>query len=94
MERLDDGAVVGRIVRADGFGNLLTDVPATACPAAKQATLRGRTVPTGRTYADVAPGEPVALVGSNGRWEIAVRDGSAAEEFLIDDGAPVRLDPL
>ena len=93
IETLDDGAVVGRVVRADGFGNLLTDVPGDACPRANSATLGGREVPVGRTYADANEGEPIALIGSNGRWEIAVRNGSAAQEFLTGEGDPVRFDP-
>ena len=93
VETLSNGAVVGRIARADGFGNLLTNVPGDACPRATSATLGGREVPVGRTYADVPEGEPLALIGSNGRWEIAVRNGSAAQEFLIGEGDPVRFDP-
>ena len=93
VERLDGGAVVGRIMRADRFGNLITNVPRSACPGAKRVVVGGRTVPVGRMYADVPAGEPVALVGSNGRWEVAVRNGSAAQEFLCREGDPVRFDP-
>jgi S-adenosylmethionine hydrolase len=39
-----------------------------------------------RTYADVAPGSPLALVGSNGLIEIAVREGSAAAELTLARG--------
>ena len=92
VETLDDGAVVGRIARVDWFGNLLTNVPGTVCPQARTATLGGRTVPVGRTYADVKEGEPIALIGSNGRWEIAVRNGSAVQELSTAEGDPVRFD--
>ena len=47
-----------------------------------------------RTYADVAQGEPVALVGSSGLVEIAVRDGSAAEQLGLRRGSGVALLPL
>jgi S-adenosylmethionine hydrolase len=48
-------------------------------------------VPLRRTYADVAPGEPVALVGSSGLIEIAVRDGNAATTLGLQRGSVVRL---
>jgi S-adenosylmethionine hydrolase len=44
-----------------------------------------------RTYADVAPGEMLALVGSSGHLEIAVREGSAAEELGVCPGDEVVL---
>lgn len=84
-----DGTVLGVVTRADRFGNLLTNVPRSACPSAASATLAGRTVPAGRTYADAAPGEPLALIGSNGRWEIAVRNGDAAAAFGAEPGDAV-----
>ena len=89
VETLTGGAVVGRVVRADWFGNLLTNVPGSACPGARAASLAGRTVPTGKTYADAAAGAPLALIGSNGRWEIAVRNGSAARELGAGEGDEV-----
>ncbi|MGH7179638.1 MAG: SAM hydroxide adenosyltransferase, partial [Tepidisphaeraceae bacterium] len=42
-----------------------------------------------RSYQDVAPGTPVALIGSAGLLEIAVRDGSAERELGIKVGDEV-----
>ena len=42
-----------------------------------------------RTYAEVEAGMPLALVGSNGHLEIAVRDGSAAEALGLHLGDEV-----
>jgi S-adenosylmethionine hydrolase len=44
-------------------------------------------------YADIVPGELVALVGSSGHLELAVRDGSAATVLKGYIGAPVRVVP-
>lgn len=44
-----------------------------------------------RTYADVDPGDVLALVGSGGHVEIAVREGSAAERLGLQAGDPVEL---
>jgi hypothetical protein len=44
-----------------------------------------------RTYADVASGNVLALVGSEGHLEIAVREGSGAERLSLRPGDPVEL---
>ena len=44
-----------------------------------------------RTYAEVEPGEVLALVGSEGHLEIAVREGSAAQRPGLRPGDPVVL---
>jgi len=43
------------------------------------------------TYADVEPGGLLALVGSEGHLEIAVREGSGAERLDLQPGDPVKL---
>lgn len=45
----------------------------------------------GYTYADVAPGQIVALVGSTQRLEIAQRNGSASDSLAIEVGMRVRV---
>ncbi|NNJ25695.1 SAM hydrolase/SAM-dependent halogenase family protein [Alienimonas chondri] len=81
-----DGTIVGRVVRSDRFGNLLTNVSRRACPAPASVRIADRAVPVGATYADVPVGGLVALIGSNDRWEIAVRNGSAAALLYTDGG--------
>jgi S-adenosylmethionine hydrolase len=49
----------------------------------------GREVPLAGTYADLPAGRPGALVGSGGRLEIAVREGSAAAVLRARRGTPV-----
>ena len=46
-----------------------------------------------RVYADAGPGEAVALAGSSGLLEVAVRDGSAAARLGLKRGAAVRFFP-
>ncbi|RLC85037.1 MAG: hypothetical protein DRI79_11985, partial [Chloroflexi bacterium] len=43
------------------------------------------------TYAEVAPGDVLALVGSEGHLEIAVREGSAARRLGLRSGDRVVL---
>jgi S-adenosylmethionine hydrolase len=44
-----------------------------------------------RTYAEVEPGEVLALVGSSGHLEIAVREGNASRKLGIRPGDEVKL---
>src|SRR5919197_481041 len=73
--RLADGAVEGQVIAIDRFGNAITNVVAIR---AVSVEVNGTVLPVRRIYADSAPGEPVAVVGSMGLIELAVRDGNGA----------------
>ena len=45
----------------------------------------------GRTFSDVAEGEPVAMFDSTGWFTLSVNAGSAAERYGFAPGVPVRL---
>ena len=87
--RLPDGSIVGEVISIDRFGNAITNLLAHGGGAVVQV---GETaIAVRRSYADVEPGALVALTGSNGLLEIAVRDGSAAERLELARGARVIL---
>ena len=78
------------VIHVDRFGNLVTDTTADRIPSGGRIAVAGHDVgPLRRTYADVAPGELVAYIGSSGTLEIAVRDGSAAQRLSVGRGAAV-----
>jgi S-adenosylmethionine hydrolase len=86
------GAVAGAVVHADRFGNLITSIHARSVePLDADVVIRvgGREVPLVGTYADLSAGRPGAMVGSSGRLEIAVREGSAAAVLRARRGTPV-----
>lgn len=88
------GSVVGAVVHVDRFGNLITNVPGAWLDDGAHVSVEGRPVGTLRhTYADVVPGSPLALIGSDGLLEIAVRDGSAATVLGVGRDAAVRVGP-
>jgi len=62
-------------------------------PAAKiEVTLARQVIPgVRRTYGEAAPGEMLALIGSTGFLEIAVRQGSAAQRLRVQPGDPVAV---
>jgi S-adenosylmethionine hydrolase len=82
-----DGSIRGEVIAIDRFGNAVTNL---ACHHARGVSVAGRDLPIARTYADFAPGEAMALVGSSGLLEIAVRDGSAAAALGLSRGTAVR----
>ena len=89
--RRDDGAVQGEVITVDRFGNAVTNLLALR---GGQVQVNGLILALRRTYADAASGDPMALVGSSGLVEIAVRDGSAAELLGLRRGSSVALLPL
>ncbi|MBI5366470.1 MAG: SAM-dependent chlorinase/fluorinase [Planctomycetes bacterium] len=85
------------MIAVDRFGNLITnvrtaDLDALGPRAALQVALGRR--PLGAletTYAAVARGRVVCLIGSAGELEIAVRDGTAARRLRARIGARVSV---
>ncbi len=84
--RREDGAVVGEVIAIDRFGNAITNLLGAR---AGVVAAGGRPVPIRATYADVGLGAPVAISGSSGLLEIAVREGSAATTLGLTRGAAV-----
>jgi S-adenosyl-L-methionine hydrolase (adenosine-forming) len=88
---------VGNVLTVDHFGNLITTLRASeVLPSAGsdfRLQIAGKTLRSVRTFADAAPQELVALVGSFDSIEIAVRDGSAAARLQPVPGASVKLFP-
>lgn len=87
------GEVRGVTLAADPFGNLLTSIRECDLAGAevRLALCDGRPARWVRTFADAQPGELLAFVGSGGRVEVAVREGSAASHLHRWRGAEVRL---
>jgi S-adenosylmethionine hydrolase len=94
-QRLPGGQLRAEIVHVDRFGNLVTNVKSLTEQGSALGDIRivveGQSLTVQRTYTDVAPGTLLALVGSDGYLELAVRDGSATEQLGIGVGAPVQV---
>jgi S-adenosyl-L-methionine hydrolase (adenosine-forming) len=91
------GAVEGRVIHVDRFGNLVTSIDSKAVErlaggsGALTVQIAGRRMPVVLTYGDLPSGGAGALVGSHGRLEVAVREGNAAARLRARRGATVRL---
>lgn len=96
--RIDDPVTLpvsrgSRVVVVDHFGNLITDVTAAevAARGVTAVEIKGARVPLRRTFADVEPGEPLALINSYDLLEIAINQASAAAALEVERGEAVVL---
>jgi hypothetical protein len=87
-QRRPDGGQDGLVLTVDRFGNLITNLTARG-----EGTVEvdGKLLRLMRTYGDVSEGDLLALVGSHGLIEVAVRGGNASRTLGIGRGAPVTL---
>ena len=92
--------LVGKVIHIDRFGNLITNIGQAALldflgpfphdhaqVALGERTVRGIV----GHYAQGKPGELLALVGSSGLLELALREGHAADKFVVQVGKHVRV---
>lgn len=89
-----DGNWLGQVLFADHFGNLVTSITADVLTNIGGAEiLIGQTLITGikRTFADAAPGELIALVGSSGHLEISIVNGNAAQSLDLGPDSSITL---
>jgi S-adenosylmethionine hydrolase len=94
--RLTSGAIQGEVISIDRFGNAITNIVAFPATQVREGDppymdVGGRTIPIARTYADVQQTAAVAVGGSSGLLEIAVRDGNAAVLLGLSRGVVVVL---
>lgn len=83
------GLLHGEVLTVDRFGNLITNL--LTREAHGMVKIAGRGARLVRTYGDAAPGELVALIGSSGLVEIAVREGNASALLSVGRGEAVVL---
>lgn len=89
--------LAGEVIHADRFGNLVTSVRARDLdalgPVSALAVEVGDKEVGGVVgcYADLPPGGIGAIIGSSGRLEISVREGSALAVTGARRGSPIRV---
>jgi hypothetical protein len=89
------GVIEGTTIHIDGFGNVITNLPADMAQSSRAAFIRvagcRRSIPVRSFYQAVPAGSPLALAGSHGYLEIAVNGGSAARDLGIRANTQVKL---
>jgi S-adenosylmethionine hydrolase len=87
-----DGSILGQVVHVDHFGNLVTNVGRDRVPAAQAVTVtiaERQVIGPVKAYELAVDGQLLALIGSSGYLEIAVRNGNAATMLGVGCGATV-----
>lgn len=91
---VSNGVVRGVIIHIDRFGNCLANITAEhlGSRAARNVRAGKHTISSiRRTYGDAERGETLALIGSSGHLEVAVREGHAARSLNLGIGDPVEV---
>lgn len=96
--QMPGGGLEGVVLYVDHFGNLISNISeadvAGAMGAAREISVHVgplRVGPLRKTYADVTPGEIVAVIGSTGMLEIAINQGNAATQLRAAPGTVVMV---
>jgi S-adenosylmethionine hydrolase len=99
-QTLDSGEIVGRIVAADHFGNLISNIDVQMLTAARRIGQDNRIrIKIGshvicgmtETYGSGRSNTPLAIIGSRGYLEIAIKNGNAAQVLDARKGDAVRV---
>lgn len=92
---ITETAIDGRIIYIDHFGNCVSNI---RCQDVQRLTGNLEVIVGGydvgqlrSSYADVEPGEPVALINSVGHVEVAINQGSAEKDLNLKVGSKVRV---
>lgn len=90
--KIKERVITGSIQYIDYFGNLVTNIPATAVEGKSWSVMvKEVKISRGKTYSDGSIGEIIALVGSHNWVEIAVNNSSAKEKLQADWGDLVEI---
>ncbi|RQH03228.1 SAM hydrolase/SAM-dependent halogenase family protein [Natrarchaeobius oligotrophus] len=89
---IDGDRAAGEVLVVDDFGNAITNVPGRFLAGSDRIVADGDSVPVGETFAAVAPGDPLATIGSHGYVELDVNQGRGDEAFDLAVGDRVRLE--
>jgi S-adenosyl-L-methionine hydrolase (adenosine-forming) len=89
--------IVGRIIFADSFGNLITNISREQYGGILEGRgilIQGKGWKIGRlcrTYGQGQIGQPMALFGSSGFLEVAVHEGNAMKKLNLHPGDPIPI---
>jgi S-adenosylmethionine hydrolase len=96
-----DNSVRGVVLKVDNFGNLVTNLTADHVPQIFASEAKFRINVGGKPvakflqhYAQGAPGEPFAILGSSGFVEISANRGHAAKLLNLQRGAEIVVEML
>jgi S-adenosylmethionine hydrolase len=92
--RVDDRTIQGQIIHINRFGSLVTNIHRSVIAELNVVKIVAGAFPIGRlstSYSDVAPGKPLALIGSSQYLEIAYNGDRADARLHLDVGIAVTV---
>ncbi len=99
VQKVEDHRIEGMVIHVDKFGNIITSIsPETAAEqfgysGSPKFFVKGQTITHSYSYyAEAAPGEIFALVGSSGYYEIAAHRNRASDILGVERGEKVQLE--
>lgn len=96
----DKSKIIGQVVHVDHFGNLITNIHAGFIKEwsggiAISVMIPGwDKMPLSKTYRDVLPGDPVAVIGSGGFLELAINQSRANTLLNMTSGVSVLVEKV
>lgn len=85
-----NGSLFGEVLHVDGFGNVIANIGQAEVSDAKSVKVNLHHVllqlKCSKTYGEVKPQEPLALIGSHGFLELALNQGSFSEKYRVNPG--------
>jgi S-adenosylmethionine hydrolase len=95
--KIEDGAIAGRVIYVDDFGNVVTNVGGDAlqglCYLGEPLDVNGWPATFVSSYYEGKEGELMVLIGSHGMVEIAYKGGSAASMAGLTGNTEVVITP-
>ena len=95
---LRKGLLIGEVMHVDNFGNVITNIGEKELSRIRTKGMvnvellnRKFELKFCKAYAEAKPREPLALIGSNNYFEIAINQGNAADEFKIKTGDQLKV---
>ena len=90
---ITESNISGEIIYCDKFGNLISNIPAELINKPISFIQIGSTMlnRVSNSYTEVDINKPLAIIGSSGYLEIAIRNGNAKRQLLLERGAKVTV---
>jgi S-adenosylmethionine hydrolase len=99
VQKVEDNRIEGMVIHVDKFGNIITSIsPETAAEqfgysGSPKFFVKGQEITHSYSYyAEAAPGEIFALIGSSGYYEIAAHRSRASDILGVERGEKVQLE--
>jgi S-adenosylmethionine hydrolase len=85
---ISDSTIAGKIIYIDKFGNLITNIPGELIDKPISRLQIGSIIINrlSNSYAEVDFNQPLAIIGSSGYLEIAIRNGNARQQLSLNRG--------